>query len=255
MIPIETNNSSSKLVISIVSHGNSELIRLLLDDLNKVIYKSSLDILIYVTLNIHEQFHHDKNWKIPMQVKENSSPLGYGENHNRAFKATDSNFFVVLNPDIRIPSSFNFDDLLLSLHNQYDAVSPLIFSPEMHVEDHFRDFPTLKNLILRYLSKFYKKDYQNFFYQNRQTTIEVDWIAGMFMVFRSDVFSKVNGFDTKFFMYLEDADICRRISNLDGKVGVISSQHAIHDARRKSLKNLKHFSWHFKSMIIFLLDS
>lgn len=46
----------------------------------------------------------------------------------------------------------------------------------------------------------------------------VDWITGAALMVRRAVFEKIGGFDESFFMYFEDADVCRRIRNLGMEV-------------------------------------
>lgn len=42
---------------------------------------------------------------------------------------------------------------------------------------------------------------------------ECEYLSGCFMIFRSDVFSLIGGFDERYFLYLEDADITRSASS------------------------------------------
>jgi N-acetylglucosaminyl-diphospho-decaprenol L-rhamnosyltransferase len=40
-----------------------------------------------------------------------------------------------------------------------------------------------------------------------------DWVAGSFMLVRAEAFRAVDGFDERFFLYSEEADLCLRMSN------------------------------------------
>jgi len=40
--------------------------------------------------------------------------------------------------------------------------------------------------------------------------VATDWVAGSFMVIHRDLFTRLGGFDEKYFMYFEDLDLCQR---------------------------------------------
>ena len=78
-----------------------------------------------------------------------------------------------------------------------------------------------------------------------------DWIAGMFMLFKSSDYLKLGGFDQSYFMYCEDMDICARMKDLGLNYAVQKNICVVHEARRDSSKKLKYFNWHIKSLLRF----
>jgi len=80
-----------------------------------------------------------------------------------------------------------------------------------------------------------------------------DWVAGMFMLFRSESFKGVGGFDQRYFMYCEDADICRGMWNIGYQVMGSLDANVIHRAQRASHRNLRHLVWHLKSLFKYFI--
>jgi GT2 family glycosyltransferase len=50
--------------------------------------------------------------------------------------------------------------------------------------------------------------------QEYTAPLKVDWVNGAFLFFKTDVFSKISGFDTNIFLYWEEMDICHRLKQL-----------------------------------------
>ena len=237
-----------KVVLSIVSHGQLPLIKNLLLDVREHIPEYSSIIL---TINIPEDESILPEFvDMPILVLRNPVPMGFGENHNQAFNRVVSDFFLILNPDIRL-REFSMHALLENFcFADVGAIAPVVINPAGHVEDSVRKFPTFLKLLQRWMLGEKGSDYQW-----SKSPIEVDWVAGMFVAYRSIAFKEVGGFDTRYFMYMEDADICQRLSYRGWRSILEPSTSVIHDAQRASHRNLKHFSWHFKSVLRFLFLS
>lgn len=57
---------------------------------------------------------------------------------------------------------------------------------------------------------------------------DVDWVSGSFMLIRKADYEAVNGFDTDYFMYVEDVDLCKKIKNIGKKCVFQSNLSYIH---------------------------
>jgi len=235
------------LSISIVSHGQGNLIEPLLNDLSVTDFSAFGEVKVILTLNLPENEDFLSASDLKCHVVRNLRPRGFGANHNQAFAYSDCDYFLVLNPDIRL-SSFSFGELLDRKENCFGVISPMVVSPTGRVEDSVRRYPSFFRILKRIIFSKRVADYQII----DSNLIKVDWIAGMFMFFPRESFKLVGGFDTECYMYLEDADICRRLNQIGLPVLYDFNQKVIHDAQRSSFKNLQHLKWHLRSMVRFI---
>lgn len=229
------------ITVSIVSHGHGDMVRRLVDQLQT--YPEVTKIVL--TLNIPEPLAVEGNDKV--SVIQNKTPQGFGKNHNEAFKLSAQPYFCVLNPDV-VMGDNPFGALIDCLKESQSAVAaPMVLSPDGDIEDSVRHFPTPVSL----LRKLIGTDHSQYVFQPGQSPFFPDWVAGMFMLFRSNAFSEIKGFDEAYHLYYEDVDICHRLWRAGKRVVFCPSVNVVHDARRASHRNLRHLRWHFSSMMKF----
>jgi len=234
------------LSLSVVSHGQIGLISQLLQDIETHCQGFALELIL--TLNIPETVHLDfKHYSYPVRVISNTVPKGFGANHNQAFQFAQSLYFCILNPDIRLHDN-PFPELVAQLEDSgIGVVAPLVLSPQGVIEDSARCFPTLKKIAAKLIRRKRSSDYVLNF-----RPVDVDWVAGMFMVFPHAVFDQVKGFNERYFLYYEDVDICARLHLAGLRVVVCPGSKVVHDAQRTSHRNFKYLRWHLRSMLRFL---
>lgn len=230
--------------VSVVSHGHGDMIHVLIKRLLACPEVSR----IILTSNSTEKFDSlPQNSKIKLIV--NKSPKGFSENHNAAFRYCESPFYCVINPDIEWREN-PFSGLLACMKNGTAALAaPLVLSSKGEVDDSIRHFPTLGSL----LKKFFWGDCGQHVMPEDRLPYFPDWVAGMFMLFRSHDFNELSGFNEAYHLYYEDVDICKRLHKAGLLIVACPSVEVIHHGQRASRKNFQHLRWHVVSMLRYLL--
>lgn len=230
------------LTVSIVSHGHGRMVEILVHQLLACTEVGR----ILVTLNIPEKMNLPDDLRI--RKFNNSSPKGFGANHNASFAHCQSEWFMVLNPDVALLSN-PFISLLHSIKNSNVAlVSPQALSSSGVPQDCWRYFPTFNGLLRRWIGLGDGR-YENS--TSDKSDFSVEWASGLCMCFRSEAYAKLRGFDESYFLYFEDVDICVRSWQLGMRVLACPSAMVIHDGQRASRRSLVHLRWYFMSMIKF----
>lgn len=233
------------LTVSVVSHGQNELMRPLLHDLER---EYGRDLALVVTQNIPEPAAPGlEGLGCVHELIVNPRPKGFGANHNAAFARCRTEFFCVVNPDVRLRGN-PFPALIAAASAPDVGVAgPLVRSPAGGVEDSARRFPTPRRLLAKIIEAQHRSDYPP-----DRGPLTVDWVAGMFMLFRSEAFRRIGGFDEAYFLYYEDVDLCFRLRRA-GLASVYEPRaEVVHDARRASRRSARLALHHGASMLRFL---
>jgi GT2 family glycosyltransferase len=235
------------ITLSVVSHGQNGLANQLLEDIGRVCVDR---ITLVLTENVPDPVAlATQALTCPLERIVNRDRKGFGANHNAAFGHCRTPYFCVANPDIRLPSD-PFPALLESLQQSRAAVAgPLVRSPEGKIEDTARRFPT-PAILLRKL--FHARPGPD--YPTDRGVLEVDWVAGMFMLFRRDAFAAVGGFDEAYFLYYEDVDVCRRLWRTGKRTLFVPGAEVTHHARRASRTDARHARHHAASLLRYFIS-
>ena len=177
--------------------------------------------------------------------------IGFGSAHNLIISKLTSKFHLILNPDVIfkpqvLPSLINE----LNRHKNVSMISPKVVSPNGKLQYTSRENPSLIELFFRRIGIFKtytrKKEYRD---RDLSKTFSPDFIHGCFMLFKTTDFKHINGFDKRYFLYMEDVDICRRIKNIEREILYYPKQEIVHNHRRGSSKNPQLLFYHLASSI------
>lgn len=226
------------ITVSIVSHGHGRMLEPLISALRS--FPEVTQIIL--TYNIPEPMLLVADDRL--LVCKNSAPQGFGVNHNAAFTLGRGERFCVLNPDIVFREN-PFPALMKALAMpQVSLAVPRVISESGALEDSLRFFLTPARLAKRLIGW----DRGAYDFNENAPLIYPDWAAGMFMLFDAKAYQHIGGFDERYFMYCEDADICTRLWAAGYKIVACPSVAVIHLAQRASHRKIKHIMWHLGSL-------
>jgi len=245
--------NTSRVHLSVVSHGHSPLIAGLLADIDR--HCREVPLHVTVTLNVREPLAFDPaHFRMPVHVRPNATRMGFSANHNAAFRHGQreypSEFFAIVNPDIRFSSDPLVGLLACFEEGRVGIAAPLVVNPDGAVEDSARRFPTPLTPLVRALG-----GRRGPAYAAEKGIASPDWVAGMFMLIPAEVFSRIGGFDERYFLYYEDVDLCARVRLAGYDVRLCPNATVVHAARRQSHTDATFLRWHAASMIRFFSSS
>ncbi|EKT56062.1 glycosyl transferase family protein [Providencia burhodogranariea DSM 19968] len=188
-------------------------------------------------------------------------PMGFGANNNCVFNwcqkelgMRDEDRFLVLNPDVIIEPSVLAALLLHAELHAYPLVAINLFNDRDFTlyDNGIRRFPTISNFAISFLLQ---KNNTNYDKSKITQDTEVEWAAGSFLLFTAKYYRELGGFDTRYYMYCEDLDICWRARRkLKVNVVYLPQFKALHLAQMRSRSLFsKHFIWHATSALRFCL--
>lgn len=242
-----------KLAVSIVLfHNGEELIEAIQSVLN-----SEIELKLYLIDN-------SKTDQLKMLANDprisytfNNRNLGYGTAHNMALQQSikdDIKYHVVMNPDISFKKG-TLENILTYLdhHPEVGAIMPKIHYKDGSIQRLCRLLPTPFDLIgRRFLSKTTWGYHQNKRYElhnfNYNEILNTPCLSGCFMFMRTEVLKKVGLFDERFFIYLEDYDLSRRI-NQHAQTLFFPEVSILHGYVQGSYKELNLLMLHIHSAI------
>ena len=185
----------------------------------------------------------------------NDKNIGFGKAHNLVLNKINSDFHLILNPDV----IFNKDvlpKLILKLNSQKKTsfISPKVLYPNKRLQYVCRKHPTFFDLLNRKLkiskNRIFENEYRNL---NYNKSFYPEFIHGCFMLFKTKDFIDLKGFDERYFLYMEDADICKKIDNLGNNKLYFPEVEVIHVLKKGSSKSINLFFKHTYSAIKYFL--
>ena len=240
-----------QLTCSIVLYNNKTDI--LKKTINSVL-RSKLFKRIYLVDNSENDFLKTLADNSEVEYIFNNNNAGYSRGHNIAIeKAKDnSRYHLVLNPDVY------FDEgVLEELYNYMEAhanvgqIMPNVLYENGELQKLCNLLPTPWDLIGRRFfpnQLWFKRMNERYELKgfNYDKCANIPNLSGCFMFLRMEVLEKIKGFDERYFMYMEDVDLTRRVNEIAETV-FYPGVSIYHGFQKESYYNFKLLRYHVTS--------
>lgn len=168
-------------------------------------------------------------------ILDNKKNYGYGRAVNQGVKIAKGELILIVNPDTVFQN--NAIDLMIKRVNsdkKIGALGPQLINTHGKILHSIASMPNLPDIL--FALSFINKLWPNNFYSRKYWAVgtdrsreqESETVGGAVMMVRKDLFEKIRGFDERFFLYFEEADLCKRITKAGYKVLYFPKAKVVH---------------------------
>lgn len=178
-----------------------------------------------------------KQEKLPIRnfvLIENKENLGFAKGNNQGIEKAKGKYILLLNSDtVILNGALQKMTKWMDEHPEAGVATCRLLNCDKTLQPTGGFFPDIKRA---FVWLFFLDDLPGFqkeksyhpkvdFYDG---TKEMDWITGAFILARREVLVEVKGFDPKFFMYVEEMEMCYRIKQKGYKIFYAPTAEIIH---------------------------
>ena len=171
------------------------------------------------------------------RVLQNRDNVGFARGVNQGVAATSAATVLIMNPDCRLERGA-FDTLRAELErsDRVALAGPRILNPDGSIQGSARGDPDMltglfgRTAVLRRVLPHLGVAKRNVIAADAGggASFEVDWVSGACMLARRSALERVRGFDERYFLYWEDADLCRRLRGQGYQIRYVPGATAVH---------------------------
>lgn len=227
-----------------INYNSSDLTIKLVDSIILQTVGLNFEIIIVDNSSKEEDFKNlYNNLGLTTQVKiiKNKINSGFASGNMLGINYAKGKYYFFINNDcILLNNTSKILKDFLDFNEDVGLATAKVLDNNGNYSSSYKQFPHLikqlfGNSIQRIISK-------NRFPSNKikiEKNSEVEVISGSCMFFRKDVFCSIGGFDTVFFLYCEEEDICKRVWDFGKKVYFIPKAEVFHDAGGSTEKSFE----------------
>ncbi|GAK57086.1 undecaprenyl-phosphate glucose phosphotransferase [Candidatus Vecturithrix granuli] len=248
-----------KLLITLVNYKTTDLLLKCLESIQQQKIHADYRIVVIDNNSQDGGMEYVKKAYPEIVLIENGTNNGYAIAVNQAIRLFDSDYILLLNPDIEVkPGAIDALVKFMDATPDVGITGGKLFYPDGRLQYSCRTFFSLPVILYRrtFLGKLFPEssvlkrhlmaDWDH------ETLRDVDWVLGACMLIRRSALKDVGLMDERFFLYFEDVDWCYRMKKGGWRVCYLPQAKMIHHHRRESANGMnKTLFFHIMSMFHF----
>lgn len=200
-----------ELSVIIVNYNGLRYLKACFDSLHEKLRGIAYEIIVIDNNSKDESCNYIREQYPTVVLIESTENLGFGKGNNEAVKHAKGNYVLLLNNDTILQDNLVPVLEYMKADGTIGALGIKMISGNENYLLSVGNFPDFwSTLKMKNIGKVGKDlEEANF----TQSSYDVDWISGSFLLIPKKIYDAVEGFDEDYFMYVEDVDLCRKISN------------------------------------------
>jgi GT2 family glycosyltransferase len=181
---------------------------------------------------------------------------GFGAAVNLAAQKAEYKYLFILNPDTIIPrNSLSKLFLFAESKSDFGLIAPGLQYPDGRPQLSARSLPRRRDFLLGRGSPLYRlgitgEKEAGYIIPDDSKPVKIPAVSATAIMAKTEFFNEVGGFDERFFMYLEDIDLCRRIRDRGMPIILLPEVKIKHSWRESSSKRPFFTSFHHHLSIL-----
>jgi len=226
-----------------VNYRGWKAIDLCLESIATMVSKTiTFEVIIIDNFSNDGQFPFFKEKYPKFTILENSGNNGFSNGCNVGARMATGNHFLFLNPDTKI--TFEALETLLQTAVSHPEIG-ILSCLQINENDVFYKQNNLFPALGRFLGvsrAIFRKLNKTKLEKRFNTTADLfypDWVTGAVVFINRDWYTKINGWNEDYWLYFEDVDLCKKITDIGGKVAVTRKATIFHQHGGASRLNIK----------------
>jgi len=153
---------------------------------------------------------------LPNAMRISCGNVGFGKAVNTAARAASGTWLLLCNPDLTFPAGFAtllLEPLLFvgadkPAWTNAACIAPRLINLNGTVQPSVGRFPTATGIIR---DQFRPRENRKYHFPQPQVPTCIDWAMGACLLLQHEAFLAIDRFDEKYFLYMEEVDLQRRL--------------------------------------------